>query len=416
MKPQFPRALSSRSSSNLMSQFSLLLFVLALALTPGMAWTQTDVGHIVGTVTDKTGAVVAGAAVHIANQENGLSQEVTTNQSGYYTSQPLQAGQYTVEIERDGFSSSITRNIVLDAAASVTANGVLPVGKTSSEVSVEAAPPALDLTDAQIGNTIDTRDAQQLPVNGRSVLALATLTPGVESGVGAVSEGFANRGTSVASIRISGGVMGLNNNLLDGISNVQLFTGEVGINIKSDSIQEFRIMTGTIPAQFGYTSGGVINIITRSGGQKYHGSVYEFFRNDALDAEISFPRPTFGKPETRFNNFGGSFGGPIVKDKLFFFTNYEGYRYVSDTPVYASVPTAQEYNGNFSDLGHLVGTVCTQTPIYDPATAGTTGARTQFSLNKLNRIDPVAAAFASKYYPLPNNTPDHTTHAHTLMT
>jgi hypothetical protein len=365
---------------------------------------QTDIGHIVGTVTDQTGAVVAGATVHITNQQTGLTQDVTTNQSGYYTSQPLQPGHYSVLIERTGFQSSSTKNIVLDAAASITANASLPVGKESTSVTVEASSPALNLTDATIGNTIDTRDAQQLPVNGRSVLALATLTPGVESGVGAVSAGFANRGTAVSSIRISGGVMGLNNNLLDGISNVQSFTGEVGINIKSDGIQEFRIMTGVIPAQFGYTSGGVINVITRAGGEKYHGSVYEFFRNDALDAEIAFPKPTFGKPETRFNNYGGTFGGPIIKNKLFFFGNYEGYRYVSDTPSYTTVPTDQEYAGDFSDLGHLSGTTCVPTLIYDPTTATTTGNRMQFPGNKITNIDPVALAFETKYYPHANNT------------
>jgi hypothetical protein len=248
-------------------------------------------------------------------------------------------------------------------------------------------------------------------VNGRSVLALATLTPGVESGVGAVSEGFGNRGTAVSSIRISGGVMGVNNNLLDGVTNVTSFTSEIGIDIASDAVQEYRIMTGVIPAQFGYTSGGVVDVITRSGGDKYHGSVYEFFRNDAMDAEIAFPKPTFGKPELRFNNYGGTFGGPIPRMKnLFFFTNYEQYNYISDTPIYASVPTAQEYQGNFSDLGVVKSGVCTQVPIYDPTTATNTGSRTQYDyngvLNQINPavLDPSALAYQKLFYPQANNT------------
>jgi hypothetical protein len=381
----------------------VLLCALVFVCFP-VAYAQTDVGHIVGTVTDQSGALVTDARVQITNEENGLSQTVTSNGSGYYASQPLQPGRYAVVVEHAGFQSFRTHNIVLDVAASVTADAKLIIGTESSTVVVEALAPALNLTDPQISNTIDQRDAQQLPVNGRSVLALATLTPGVESGVGAVSEGFANRGTSISSIRISGGVMGLNNNLLDGVTNVQSFDSEVGINVKSDAVQEFRIMTGVIPVQFGYTSGGVINVITRAGGDKYHGSLYEFFRNDALDAEIAFPKPTFGKPETRFNNYGAAIGGPILKEKLFFFANYDGYRYVSDTPSYLTVPTDQEYGGNFSDLGHLSGTTCVPTLIYNPATAGTTGARTQFLGNQITNIDPVAAAFVNKYYPHANNT------------
>ena len=390
------------NAKSLLLLFALLFLSAFGDIRPAQA--QTDVGHIVGTVTDKSGAAISGASVHITNQATGISQDVNTNQAGSYTSESLQAGRYTVVIGRTGFESATTRDIVLDAAASYTANAVLPVGETTVTITVEAASPALNLTDAQISNTIDTRDAQQLPVNGRSVLALATLTPGVESGVGAISEGFANRGTAVSSIRISGGVMGLNNNLLDGVSNVQSFDEEVGINIKSDAIQEFRIMTGVIPVQFGYTSGGVINVITRAGGNKYHGSAYEFFRNDALDAEIAFPKPTFGKPETRFNNYGGTFGGPIFKEKLFFFGNYDAYRYVSDTPSYATVPTDQEYAGNFSDLGVVSGTTCKPILVYDPSTATTTGSRTAFSGNQLTGIDPVSAAFVSKYYPHANNT------------
>lgn len=382
-----------------------LLFLGCFALNRDLS-AQQDLGHIVGTVTDSTGDVLAGAAVHIQNQSTGSIQDIVTNSSGYYTSQPLHPGRFTVTFESSGFESSITRDVVVDAAASATVNAILPVGKTSTSITVEATAPALNLTDAQIGNTIDTRDAQQLPVNGRSVLALATIAPGVESGVGAVSQGFANRGSSVSAIRISGGVSGINNNLLDGVNNVQTFTGEVGINIKSDAIEEFRIMTGVIPPQFGYTSGGVINVITRAGGNKYHGSLYEFFRNDALDAEIAFPKPTFGKPETRFNNYGGTFGGPVLRDKLFFFTNYEEYRYVSSTPFYTTVPTAQEYQGNFNDLAQMVNGVCTPIKIYDPATASSTGSRTQFSGNAIpsGRIDPVAQAYQSKFYPQANNT------------
>lgn len=388
---------------------SLLLMVFAGGM---VAWAQQDVGYIVGTVTDPSGASLAGVKVHITNQNNGLAVDVVTDGTGYYQAERLQVGEYTVEIAVDGFKPWRATNVTVDAAAHVTENVALQIGAATATIAVQAIPPALNTTDATVGSTIDTRNAQQLPVNGRSVLALATLSPGVTSGVGAVSEGFANRGTAVSSIRISGGVMGLNNNMIDGVTNVTTFTSEIGINITSDAIQEYRIMSGVIPAQFGYTSGGIVNVITRGGGDKYHGSLYEFFRNDALDAEIAFPKPAFGKPETRFNNYGGTFGGPIPHTKnLFLFVNYEQYKYISDTPSYTTVPTAQEYQGDFSDLGVVSsGGACTPVPIYDPATASNTGSRTQFSYNGVDnvippsRLDSAAVAYQKLFYPQPNNT------------
>ncbi|HEX4031420.1 MAG TPA: TonB-dependent receptor [Terracidiphilus sp.] len=393
------------------ARYLALLLLLTLCIGSRIAHAQQDVGYIVGAVTDQSGAGLAGVQVHIKNLNNGLAVDVITDGSGYYQAERLQVSQYSIEIKMTGFKPWMVKDVVVDAAAHVTENAVLQVGSASTTVSVKAIPPALDTTDAIVGDTIDTRNAQQLPVNGRSVLALATLSPGVESGVGAVSEGFANRGSAVSSIRISGGVMGVNNNTLDGVTNVTTFTSEIGINITSDAVQEYRIMTGVIPAQFGYTSGGVVNVITRGGGDHYHGSLYEFFRNDKLDAEIAFPKPTFGKPETRFNNYGGTFGGPIPHTRnLFLFTNYEQYKYISDTPSYTTVPTAQEYQGDFSDLGVLKNGVCAQVPIYDPTTATNTGTRTQFSSNGVanvipsGSIDSSAVAYQKLFYPQANNT------------
>lgn len=391
---------------------SYLSQALLIGLFQGLcaiAFAQQDVGYILGTVTDQSGAAIAGAKVTITWQSTGLTQVLTTSDSGFYTSQPLQVGQYSVSVEREGFASAAIRNLTVDAAAHVQANLTLQVGKASTNVTVLATPPVMDTADAAVGNTIDTRDAQQLPVNGRSVLALATLSPGVISAVGAVSEGFQNRGTAVSAIRIGGGAAGVNNNILDGVSNMQDWLGEVAINLKSDAVQEYRIISGVIPAQFGYTSGGVIDMVTRAGTNQLHGSVYEFFRNDALDAEQSFPRPAFGKQETRFNNYGGTLGDQIVRNKLFLFGNFEGYQYRSALPTYFSLPTAQEYAGDFSDLGQVVNGACAPVNIYD-ADNVVAGQRQQFSYNgKANvippsRLDPVAVAYSKMFYPNPNNT------------
>jgi len=396
-----------------------ILLLLAFCIGAGqIASAQQDVGYILGTVTDQTGAALSGASVTITWQSKGLSQTVTTNATGFYTSEPLQVGQYSVSVAMAGFSPAAIENLVVDAAAHVQANLTLHVGAASAKITVEATPPLIDTTDAQLGNTIDTRSAEQLPVNGRSVLALATLSPGVESAVGAVSEGFQNRGTAVSAIRIGGGAAGINDNILDGVSNMQDWLGEIAINLKSDAVQEFNIMSGIIPAQFGYTSGGVINSVSRSGSNSLHGNVYEFLRNDAFDAEASFPRPASGKQELRFNNYGGTLGGPVFRDKLFLFGNYEQYNFVSKAPSYFTVPTVQERNGDFSDLGTLVNGVCILPSdpsgkgdtIYDDGTGTPSGSRPEFDYNGVvnainpGRLDSVALAYQSLFYPLPNNT------------
>jgi hypothetical protein len=390
--------------------FVSLLLLLAAALGAGpAAQSQQDVGNILGTVTDQTGAAVPGAKITITWQSTGLSRTLVSDTTGYYTSEPLQVGQYTVTAEKSGFSTVTVHNLIVDAAAHVQANLILHVGETSANVTVQATPPVMDTTDAMVGNTIDTRDAQQLPVNGRSVLALATLSPGVESAVGAVSEGFQNRGTQVSAISIDGGPAGINENILDGVSNTQDWLGEIAINLKSDAVSEYHMVSGVIPAQFGYTSGGVVDVVSRSGSNAFHGSVYEFFRNDVLDAEVSFPRPPFGKQQTRFNNYGGALGGPLRHNKMFIFGNYEQYNYASNNPSYFTVPTAQEYTGNFSDLGQLVNGVCTQTKIYDDSNI-VGGQRQQFDYNGIPnniptiRLDSVALAYEKLFYPMPNNT------------
>lgn len=384
------------------------LILLCLGIVP-FAAAQTDMGYIQGTITDPSGAAVPGAQVVITWQSTGLLQTLVTNGAGFYASNPLQVGSYTVSVSMAGFASAAARNVIVDAATHVQLNLTLPVGSATTEITVADTPPVLDTTDAQVSTTIDLRSAQQLPINGRSVLALASFTPGVFSAVGPTDEGFAERGRNVSSIRIAGGPVGFNNVILDGVSNIQTWLGEVSANLKSDAVQEYRIMSGIIPAQFSYTSGGVINMVTRSGGKTVHGSAYEFFRNDALDAPQAYPSPAFGKQVTRFNNYGGTLGGPILRDKLFLFGNYDGYQYRTASPGYYTVPTAQEYQGDFSDLGQLVNGVCQPVNIFD-ADNVLNGQRQHFAYggkaNAINpaRLDPVALAYAKMFYPLPNNS------------
>jgi hypothetical protein len=407
MSPVVPRTSQLRIiCANFTGAFLTILLLFAVCFGSGrIASAQQDVGYILGTVTDQAGAAVTGAKVTITSQSTALATVATTNETGFYTSQPLQVGKFRVSVSMPGFSPTAMNDIIVDAAAHVQANITLHVGSATANVTVQGTPPVMDTTDAQLGSTIDFRSAQQLPVNGRSVLALATLSPGVESAVGAVSEGFQNRGTAVSAIRIEGGVSGVNNSILDGVSNMQDWLGEIAINLKSDSVEEYNVMSGVVPAQFGYTSGGVVNVISRSGTDKLHGSAYEFLRNDAFDAEASFPRPAQGKQELRFNNYGGTLGGPVMRDKLFLFGNYEQYNYISKSPSYFNVPTAQERNGNFSDLGQLVNGVCTPVTIYDADNVAG-GQRQAFASNLIpsGRLDSVAVAYQKLFLPLPNNT------------
>lgn len=417
VKMKFDR-LARRRSQLARAALSALFVILCLGAW-NTASAQQDVGYIFGTITDQTGAAVPHAKVTITRQTTGLNQTVNTNETGYFVSQPLQVGQYSVSAETAGFTPTKISNLEVDAAARAQANLVLHIGSASAEVTVQATPPVIDTTDAIVGNTIDTRSAQQLPVNGRSVLALATLSPGVESAIGAVSEGFQNRGTAVSAIRIGGGVVGMNANILDGVSNMQDWLGEIAINLKSDAVQEYRILSGIIPAQFGYTSGGVVDVVSRSGSNAIHGSVYEFLRNDALDAESSFPRPLYGKSELRYNNYGGTLSGPVLRNKLFLFGNYEQYNYISKYPSYYTVPTLVERGGDFSDLGQMVNGVCLHANdlnnagftsyIYD-ADNVVGGLRQMFVSNgsknviPAGRLDPVAVAYQNLFYPKPNNT------------
>jgi hypothetical protein len=393
--------------------------VLALLFAVLPVFAQQDTGTITGTVTDSSGALIAGAYVRVINQGTAQESVLKTDGAGLFVTPPLSVGKYSIEVLYAGFSKAVQQDIQLDAAQRYSTVIKLAVGSDTVSVVVTTQTTGVDSTDGTVGAVIDERSAQELPINGRSVLALATLTPGVVSGVGAVSEGFNDRGTAVSAIRISGGALGVNNILLDGSNNLLTYLGEAAINPKSDAVSEFRILSGVMSAQFGYTSGGVINIVTRAGTNKLHGAVYEFFRNDYLDAKNYFADPSIPKPEIRYNQPGIALGGPILRNKLFFFSNYEVYRIIQEAPQAASVPTLRQRTGDFSDYFQLLtvngqptcsnavpGRATPYIQIYDPETGTNVANRNAFPGNIIlpSRLDPVALAIQSNFYPLPNNT------------
>jgi Carboxypeptidase regulatory-like domain len=387
---------------------SVLLGVTALLASTAAA--QQGGGIITGQVSDSAGAVLSGAGVVITEQSTGAATSLQTNGDGSFTTPSLPIGTYTVNIKAAGFQAEERTGVVLQVDGNIQVNFTLHPGGVNQSVVVSTQVATVDQLSPTLGTVVEERSIQEVPINGRSVLALTQLSPGVHINAGPVNEGFVDRGTAVSAVSINNGPSAMNAILLDGQNNVQTYYTEIALNPTVDAIQEFKIETATMPAEYGFTAGGVINMVSRAGTNQYHGTVYEFLRNDYLNARNFFTPAPQRKPELRYNQFGGSFGGPIKHDKLQFFGNYEGYEFTSSTAVITSVPTAAQRGGDFSQLFSTTGA---QIPVYDPATtvanpSGSGSVRTKFAGNVVpaNRLDPVALNIQN-FYPLPNITPSN---------
>lgn len=376
-----------------------------------LASAQVQGGIITGSARDAQGAAITNATVDILNTSTGEETELKTNGSGSFSSATLRPGNYTVSIQASGFRTVRQDGLVLEIGSKSAVNLTLPVGAADDSVDVSAAAPAMDTTTGTEGTVVESRPIQELPLNGRNALALTLETPAVRSSSSNNPQGFADRGTSLSAIVINNGPIAMNANLLDGANNLNNFSGEIAINPQVDAIQEFRVQTGYMSSEFGLTAGGVITLASKSGSNQFHGDAYEFFRNDYLDARSYFLDSATRKPPLRYNQFGGAVGGPVMKNKLFFFANYEQFKYVTSAVYIASVPTLKQRTGDFSDLQtcsyNSSGTaVVKSVPIYDPNTtvaSGTSFRRTQFAGNKITRaLDPVALAIQNAIYPEPN--------------
>ncbi len=385
-----------------------LTLVLVFALAH-LALGQQGTGNIVGSIKDSSGAVVPGANVTITNSATGVTFHTKTNSSGFYESPALLLGDYRVSAAAGGFKTSVAENVTVEVDRRAEIDLILIIGRVSETVRVSSAPPSLDTTSATIGTVLEAKPIHELPLNGRNALALVTLTPGVRNNVGAAQEGFADRGTNLSATSINGSPTGSNGYILDGQNNILgTYTGEIAINPTVDAIEEFKVQSGVMSAEYGFTAGGVVNLVSRSGTDQYHGTLYEFFRNDALDAANALTAPGQGKPELRYNQYGAAVGGPILRDKAFLFGNWEQSNYVAGSPQYLTVPTVQERTGDFSDLE---GTDCALIPIRNPLTG------VQFPGNAINTpLDPVSLNIQNDFYPLPNTTPTNPcTHANNFV-
>jgi Carboxypeptidase regulatory-like domain len=345
----------TRVTRTVLYVFIALYVVVFCTFVPVRA--QVAGGTILGTVSDPSGAVISNAEITITDRATGIVRTVTSNSAGFYTAPNLSPGQYDVKISASGFSAGTVSGITLTVGAEQTINVVLQVGASSSTVEVTDVASGVDLATSSISGEVDGTTVRELPLNGRDWAQLATLQPGIaavrnQSGIGGVGSADVVRGARGFGnqLSVSGTRPTQNNYRLDGISFNDYTNGAPGGVLGTlagvDAIQEFSVLTTNYSAEYGKTSGGVINAITRAGTNHYHGDLFEFLRNSALDARNFFDGPNV--PPFRRNQFGGAVGGPIVKDKTFFFFNYEGLRQSLSSTQVNTVPSNNARQGILS--------------------------------------------------------------------
>jgi len=404
--------LSPRARWTLMSLLTVCLAVALLVIFPGLLPAQSTGGRIVGRVSDPSGAVVANVKVTLVNDATGVSYSTQTNDSGDYSFPQVSVGSYRVEFDLTGFKRNVRRGVVVDLNEVVTLNMVMQIGAAQETVDVTSEAPLVDTTSTQLGAVMDSKQVSTLPLNSRDTYQLLQLQPGVQ-GVGG-SDLFYGSNTAGA-VSVNGGRGRSNNFSVNGGDGNDLFVNSPAIQPSPDSISEFRVLSNTFDAEYGRNSGAVINVVTKSGGNQLHGSVYEFFRNKALDAKGYLDPST---PDNKQNQFGGTFGGPIKKDRTFFFASYDGRRVVQGitgdpTPVptasdraglgFASSPTAMIGTQAFASiLNARCNAGINATAPYTPVTYASVFPSGNIPTNC---FDPVAVSLMNQYVPCPNADP-----------
>src|SRR6267143_2174168 len=322
---------------------SAIVLAMGFCLAAPFAGAQSTGGRIRGTVMDPSGGAVVAANVTLINEATHATREVQSGANGEYIFLEVPVGTYEIDAVSQGFKKYARKGIVLNLNEVVSVDLTLQIGGSTEVVEVTGAPPVVDTTSTQLGAVVNERAVSQLPLNARDTYQLLQLQPGVQ-GVGG-SDLFYGSNQSGA-VSVNGGRGRSNNFNVNGGDGNDLFVNSPGIQPTPDSIAEFRVLTNTFDAEYGRNSGAVINVVTKSGTNSFHGNAYEFLRNQLFNAKGYLD---LRRPDDKQNQFGGTFGGPIKKDRTFFFASYEGRRVVhgiSSDPVV--VPTAAERNGDFS--------------------------------------------------------------------
>jgi len=322
---------------------AIRLAVLLCLVYPIFLLAQSTAGRLVGRVADPSGAVLSNVKVTVVNEATGSTREALTNDSGDYTMIEVPPGSYRVEFEERGFKKNVQKNVIIQVNQVVTLNSTMQLGGTQEVVEVTAEAPLVETTSTQMGAVVNQRAVSQLPLNARDTYQLLQLQPGVQSQTGSdLFYGSDNAGV----VSVNGGRGRSNNFSVNGGDANDQFANLPAVQPTPDSIEEFRVLTNTFDAEYGRNSGAVVNVVTKSGTNAFHGNVYEFFRNKVLNSSGPLD---IEKPDFKQNQFGGTFGGPIKKDRTFFFASYEGRRIrqgkSSDSIL---VPTAAERTGDFS--------------------------------------------------------------------
>src|SRR5262245_61468608 len=371
----------------------LVVMVWLAAAAPAEA--QIGGGTLVGAVVDAAGAALPGATVTVVAAATNATRSTVTGSDGGFVVSGLAPGAYEIRVEQPGFRSFVRRAVSLATGETLRVDVALQVGERTEAVTVMADLPLLRSETSGLGHVVDHRRVVDLPLNGRSFISLASLVPGV-----------AVPPPPAAPLpRINGGRPRTNEYLFDGISVLQPEPGQVAFFPNVDAIQEFKIESNTPPAEFGRFNGGVVNLTTRTGSNEIHGTAFEFFRNEALNARNFFASTIPVKPKFRRNQFGGVVGGPVQRDRTFFFADYQGQRQTIGRTVTSTVPTALQRQGIFTEaIGGRVPL------IYDPATTqpgpgSGTATRAQFPGNTIpaDRMDPVAVRLLGRF-PVPTSS------------
>jgi hypothetical protein len=403
------------------------LIVSLLVLTPGSLLAQSDTGRITGTITDSTGAVIPNATVILTNTQTGTSQTVTSDSAGTYNFAAVMRGNYTVEASQTGFQSE-KQNLQLEVSQVANLPFKLATGSATTTIDVTSSEPIVDVSTSSTGAVIEGKQVDDLPLNGRNFTQLALLTPGVTrggfssdaSGRNGNVEAFRYSESGGAAISANGLRQQSNNFLLDGVDNNESLVNTIVFFTPPEAIDQFRVTTSVAPAEFGRAGGAIVNSSIKSGTNSIHGTVFGYFRDQVFDANPNYFAPTQAVPGFQRKQFGFAAGGPILKDKLFLFGDYQAYRQKQsqDTGFY-TVPTALMRQGNFTELlgqnvtttpaAYSSATGCTASTtvigaIYDPTTCQQFGAGTaNANIIPSNRINPAGQNYLNAF-PLPSRS------------
>src|SRR2546425_158916 len=349
-------------------QLSLLLALGSLLfVSSAMAKAQVTTADLVGTIKDSSGAVVPGVTVALTNEATGVSRSATSSDGGTYIFTSLLPGRYTLTAELAGFRKIERTGVELQVNQRAQIDLDLEIGLVSESVRIEGTAPLLETQSSVLGSVIEEKQVQDLPLNGRNFVQLATLSTGV-SGAGSGMRGTIMSGTRPDDLRpgtelfANGNRENSNNYLYDGIDNNTRLTLVIVVRPNVEAIKEFKVQTNLFSAEQGRNPGGQINVVTKSGGNKIHGAAYGFLRNDRFDANNFFSnRAGQKKPPFKQNQFGGAVGGPIVKNRTFFFADYDGFRQELGRVFVNTVPTLKMRRGGLTQPSG---------PIHDPLTPG----------------------------------------------